>query len=239
MSKPIIPSLMNPFDISKITSNQGSNTNNAGWSFFPSSSQPLQSSNYLQAPQPQLTPTSTTSNMPSISNQIPAANSTQNISTIQPQIQSSAFTQTQSQIPTCLNQTHIPMIPSSTLQPIQPLFVMPPNWINNSIPATQTHSKLSFFNDTNNLQITITNSSQCSITTKLVGRGTKFDIEVPLDQNIAITVATSKNSKSPKHSELEEQKYTISQVDGNPFNLSKQINSYVSSNYKNANCFVK
>ena len=110
-----------------------------------------------------------------------------------------------------MNIPHSTSVTASTLQTPaslypQPVILVSPTWHAPTQPVN-TNSHLSFVNETENLHITINNRSRGSVTTHLVGKGTKFSFTAPDSQELSITVVAKDTSG------------IIAQVDGDPFML--------------------
>jgi hypothetical protein len=73
--------------------------------------------------------------------------------------------------------------------------------------------KISFVNESDDVKIALSNIRQHKVMVNLVGKGTKFDIAIPVDQEmeIVVTVIPSKISN--------QNIYEIASVDNNPFRL--------------------
>lgn len=100
-------------------------------------------------------------------------------------------------------------VPPSTTYP-QPIILMSPTWNGSNSHATNpAQCHFSFVNETENLHVTITNNSRGSITTHLIGRGTKFSFIASADQELSINVVSTNDSASG----------IVAQVDNDPFNL--------------------
>jgi hypothetical protein len=73
------------------------------------------------------------------------------------------------------------------------------------------HYHLSFVNDADMLTVAVNNDRDRSIFTRLIGRGTKFDLDIPLDQSLSIVV-TAAPSTRPLGAES-----SVATVDIDPF----------------------
>lgn len=99
--------------------------------------------------------------------------------------------------------------PQSAIYP-QPIILMSPTWNGSNLQAANpAQCHFSFVNETENLHVTITNNSRGSITTHLIGKGTKFSFIASADQELSINVVSANESASG----------IIAQVDNDPFNL--------------------
>jgi hypothetical protein len=124
--------------------------------------------------------------------------------------------------PTSVQPTHaaqsspVASAPTWPPYPPQPIFMLPPNW---SFPGTsqQPSYHLSFVNDTDMLNVAFSNNQDRTVFARLIGRGTKFDLDVPMDQNLHIMVSTVSTSK-PSH-EITNTANMVATADSDPFLL--------------------
>lgn len=98
---------------------------------------------------------------------------------------------------------------------------MPSNW---TLPSASpsppvSHYHLSFVNDTDTLTVAVNNERDRSVFTRLIGRGTKFDLDVPLDQSVSIVVTAMPPPRQPGQDSV------VATVDHDPFLLRRQMAS--------------
>lgn len=93
----------------------------------------------------------------------------------------------------------------------QPIILMSPTWnMANSPAPSQCH--FSFTNDTDNLQITITDHFHGTSTTHFIGKGTKFSFTAPSDHQLSVNVSAK----------IDTPLGIVAQVDNDPFNLRRK-----------------
>lgn len=86
-----------------------------------------------------------------------------------------------------------------------------------SEPARLQSYHMSFTNNENPLNVRLTNNRTHTVTTNMVGKGTKFECEIPIDQNVDVAVTVLTNNIPI----VTESIGIISQVDNDPFGLRR------------------
>jgi hypothetical protein len=111
--------------------------------------------------------------------------------------------------------------PQPVVQPhnANPPYIVIPVPVSNQqpseVPRRQSYH-ISFVNNENPLSVRLINNRTHTITTNMVGRGTKFECEVPIDQNVDVEVIALSNAPAaaPENG-------IIAQVDNDPFGLRR------------------
>ena len=86
-----------------------------------------------------------------------------------------------------------------------------------SEPTRLQSYHMSFINNENPLNVRLTNNRTHTITTNMVGKGTKFECEIPIDQNVDVAVTVLTNNIPI----VTESIGIVAQVDNDPFGLRR------------------
>lgn len=122
---------------------------------------------------------------------------------------------TQSSSSTSANANNVPAAPHpvSTNAPYVFIPVPMPHQQLPEPPKPQQTYHMSFVNNESTLNVRLVNNRTHTITTNMVGKGTKFECEVPIDQNVDVTVTVLSDPIPPVQQNIG----IIAQVDNDPF----------------------